>query len=131
MERYLTRDDTMPKHVIDFAEVLLISIFLAAGGLGGCAAASKQLAAGKVFRWSIFIAYVILGMFFGALTYGVHHLFGWNHSTDAILISSIVGFAGVLIITGSNISAKFILRKLGIEVNVSIEKVKKGDKQDS
>jgi hypothetical protein len=120
---------TMPKTILDAAETFLLAIFLVSGGLGGCAAASKFWANGAKFRWAIFFSYLILGVFFGVMSYGVHQIVGWQSPSSAALSSGLIAFAGATIVTGSNISAKILLKKLGIEVDVNIKRVNR-DKQD-
>ena len=104
--------------------VALISYTLAAisGGLGGCGVAAHHVLRGGAPRLSYLVAYGIIGCMFGvlALAYGSFLGVG-GQSIDSIIGNSILaGAVGSVVLASTNISARWILKRLGIEVQVTV-----------
>jgi len=121
------------EHFFDVLEVLLFALALAAGAMGGCTVAGYQIIRdkGQLRRYLIF-AYAVIGAFFGGAIYIVaSHIYLYAHSTIELLsLSMICGFLGTLVLSATNLSAKFILRRLGIEVVVDVRRTKREDCDD-
>lgn len=121
------------EHFFDALEVLLFALALAAGAMGGCTVAGYQIVRNKKqFRSYLILAYGIIGAFFGGAIYIVaSHIYLYAHSTIELLsLSMICGFLGTLVLSATNLSAKFILHRLGIEVVVDVRSTKKEDRED-
>lgn len=114
--------------------VLLFALAAISGGLGGCAVSAQQFlsegGAGKTqMRCSWVIAYGLIGVMFGLL----FAAFGWvtveSHDPfDVIGPSVICGFVGASALGGVNTTARFLLSRLGIEVEVNVKRKDEGPK---
>lgn len=105
---------------------LLYVIALVAGGLGGCAAASHYMLRNKEDSRPMaiyFIAYGVLGTFFGIGGFALHAFMGmpYNGPHQVVLFSLVYGFGGAAALAATNVSMKFLLRRLGIEVSVTVK----------
>lgn len=116
---------------------ILVFYALAAisGGLGGCAVTAHQFmregGAGRVqMRASWLLAYAIVGSVFGLLfaAYGTFFV-RVNEVADIIGPSLISGIVGAAALGGLNMTARFILRRLGVEVIVTVHRSEKKDDQ--
>lgn len=108
-------------------ELLLYLIATVAGALGGCAAASHRLLRqGGDKVWMYFLAYSIIGTFFGVLSFAAHSVILTPYSGihELTMFSLVYGFGGAIALAATNLSAKFILKKLGVEIDVRVTKVR-------
>ena len=108
-------------------ELLLYLIATIAGALGGCAAASHRLLRqGDDKFWMYLLAYSIIGTFFGVLSFAGHATIGTPYAGihEATLFSLVYGFGGAVALAATNLSVKFILKRLGIEIDVRVTKVR-------
>lgn len=114
----------MPERIAEHLTMLLYAIAAISGGLGGCAAAGYQTLKGSRPRASFFLAYVSLGVLFGALTFAYGATFGIGINSLDTLIgpSMLAGFGGSLSLASSNISARWLLHRLGVEVEVTVKR---------
>ena len=82
-------------------------------------------------RASFFLAYALIGILFGVLALAYGSVFGTDTTSidDVIRTSAIAGSAGALVLAGSNLSARLILKRLGIEIEVTVRK-KDEDRRD-
>lgn len=112
------------ERIVNAAETLLVALMLVSGALGGCAVASHHLLRGKTITAWLFAAYGCVGAFFGLI---VFLLVGrMAPATDLVTLlsySAIAGFLGALLLSGLNLSARFILRHLGVEVIVQANRI--------
>lgn len=112
----------------NFSVVLLFALAAISGGLGGCAVTAQQFltdkGAGKVqMRASWIAAYGLIGVMFGLL----FAAFGWitvdtHDPFDVIGPALVAGFVGASALGGVNTTARFLLKQLGIEVEVNVKR---------
>lgn len=114
----------MPDKVIEQLALLMYALAAISGGLGGCAMASSHVLRGKPARAAYILAYGMVGVVFGVLTLAWGANFGVDtRSIDSVIGNSIlVGGAGSLALASTNISARWVLKRLGIEVEVSVKR---------
>ncbi len=114
----------MPSKITHEITLLMFVLAGISGGLGGCAMAQHQILRGVQPRLSYVFAYAIIGIFFGllGLCYGAY--FGGDHSSIEKLIgqSLLAGALGSVVLASSNISARWILKRLGVEVEVTLRR---------
>lgn len=110
------------------AIIVLYALAAISGGLGGCAVTAQQFLSqgggGKVqMRISWLLAYAIIGILFGLLfaAYGLT-IITLKHPTDIIGPACLSGFAGAALLGGANMTARFILKRLGVEVVVTVRR---------
>lgn len=112
------------------ASSTLILLLLAAisGGLGGCAVTAHQFLSqgqgGRVqMRASWLFAYAIIGAVFGLLfaVYGTLFVEVQEY-TDVVGPSLIAGIIGAATLGGVNVTTRLMLKKLGVEVVVTIKR---------
>lgn len=112
--------------------MVLIFYALAAisGGLGGCAVTASQFVRADgtdkaQMRASWLLAYAIIGAVFGLLfaAYGAVFL-NIHHYTEIIGPALIAGIVGSGSLSAVNVTARFVLKHLGIEVVVTVRKNK-------
>jgi len=117
----------MPEKIIEHITLFMYALAAISGGLGGCAIASHNLIRGNPTRVSYFMAYGIIGVAFGILALAYNQFLGINAGDiDSVIGKSILaGAAGSVVLASSNISARWILKRLGIEVQVTV--TRKGD----
>ena len=115
----------------EYALAFLYVVAAIAGACGGCLVASHRLLNKENMTGMIFAAYGFAGLILG-LT-GVMVLAAFTDVTltleRAFLFGLIFGVTGSASLAGMNLSARFIMRRLGIEVDVTIKRIKK-DKCD-
>lgn len=112
----------------EFGILVLYTLAAISGGLGGCAVTAQQFlsqeGAGRVqMRLSWISAYTIIGVLFGILfaAYGLT-IIELKHPTDIIGPACIAGFLGAALLGGANMTARFLLKRLGVEVIVTVRK---------
>lgn len=119
----------MPEKVTAYVTLLMYALAAISGGLGGCAVAGHQVLRGITPRVSYVVAYATIGIMFGVLALAYGALIGINQSMDTVIGSSVLaGAVGSITLASTNISARWILRRLGIEVQVTVRK-RDSDKQ--
>lgn len=114
----------LAKNPQEFAILVLYAIAAVSGGLGGATVAAHHLLIGKrQARSAYFAAYAVIGATFGLLVaaYGAFVLSPENY-TDVIGPSVAAGAVGALVLSGANFTVGFILRRLGIEVEVNLRR---------
>lgn len=114
----------VPDKVIEYITLLMYALAAISGGLGGCAAAGHHILRGQQPRASYVLAYGIIGVLFGVLALAYGGLFGAAVTTmDALIGQSVLaGAVGSITLASSNLSARWVLKKLGIEVVVSVRR---------
>ena len=110
----------------DTSLLLLYIIAAIAGGLGGCGAAAFYATHNASVRMIFVVAYIMLGMVFGiiALAVAATWEFTPNVSTlhELILYAVLSGAAGSLALVSANATIMILLRRLGIELQITIRK---------
>lgn len=101
---------------------LLFALAAISGGLGGCAIASHRLLSGKQMRVSYLFAYSIIGATFGVLFAAYGWIVAPNHPSEIIGPALVAGMIGSAALGGMNWTARFILKHLGVEIQVTMRK---------
>lgn len=108
---------------------LLVVIAAIAGAFGGCAAAAHHVLAArgpKQQRLIFFGSYALIGGAMGVAVTTSTSIFGINfiNFEQFVLASLAAGFMGSLALAGTNVTMKFLLKRLGIEVTLTLRKDK-------
>ena len=114
----------MPEKIVEHVTLFMYALAAISGGLGGFAIASHSLIRGNPTRASYFLAYGVLGVAFGVLALAYGHFFGMNSgSIDRVVGNSVIaGAVGSVVLASTNISARWILKRFGIEVQVTVKR---------
>lgn len=117
-------DNLMLDKSLDWLALIMYALAAVSGGLGGCAIAGHHVLRGHSMRISYLLAYAIVGATFGVLLLAYGALFGVNNTSMHSLIGNAVlaGAAGSLALASTNISARWVLKRLGIEVLVTVRR---------
>ena len=118
----------MPERIIEHITVLLYALAAISGGLGGCAIAAHDVLRGGRPRLSFVMAYAIIGSVFGVLSLAYGSWFGVeSRTTDHVIGNSVlIGAMGSAVLASTNLSARWVLKRLGVEIEVNIKR--RGDK---
>lgn len=95
------------------------------GGIGGCsAAAAAFLVSQKEARVAFSAAYLVLGAISAMLVFGFGAIFQFSYTSlhELIAYSLLFGASVPVTIFSQNFVAKMVLRKLGIELQVTVRK---------
>lgn len=109
----------MPARTLDWLALVMYALAAISGGMGGCAIAGHHVLRGRSMRLSYLLAYIIVGATFGvlALAYGITA----GLSLDTLIGHSIMaGAAGSITLASTNLSARWMLKRLGIEIEVTV-----------
>lgn len=111
----------------DQAILLVYAIATISGGLGGCTVAAHRLLSGREMRVSFALAYALIGSVFGILTaaYGAVIL-DFTSAQDIIGPAVLAGSGGAIALSGANITARAVLKRLGVEIVVSVKDTRDG-----
>lgn len=123
----------MPEKMIsEFSELVLYSIAAVSGALGGCAAASNHIMQGNALRISFVLAYAITGASMGVLTIAYANIFfGTTDLSQVIGHSLLAGLAGSTLMAGGHVSARWVLKRFGIEVSITARKTSEDRRKKS
>jgi len=115
----------MPEKIVDFWSALAYAIVAISGASGGCLVAAHRAMRGRSITFILVLAYAFIGSAFAVAGMAALLLFtDFNVSFERLLlIGMIFGATGSVALAGANLSIRFILRRLGIEVDVQIKKV--------
>lgn len=111
---------------------VLYALAAISGGVGGCAVTAQHFlrdgGAGKVqMRISWLLAYGIIGGVFGVLCAAYMLTFGELTDPHQIVpYALLAGITGTSSLTVVNVTARFVLKRLGVEVIVTVRR----DKED-
>lgn len=116
----------MPDKVIEHFSLLMYALAAISGGLGGCTAFGVNTLQGSTPRLSYVMAYIFIGITFGLLVFIYGNMFGVPVTTmgDVIGASIIAGACSSLSLASTNFSARWVLKKLGIEIEVKVKKLR-------
>lgn len=113
----------MPERVHENLIFILYVLAAVSGGLGGCSIAAHHMISGKkAMRFAFFFAYAVIGVAFGLLTAAYGAFLVEDHPADIIGPSIVAGAVGALALSSMNLTARFILKQLGIEVVVTMRR---------
>lgn len=105
-------------------ELIAFAIAAISAGIGGCAVASYFVLHGQKLRTSYMIAYCVIGIAFGLIGVSYGKLMGINFDSIELLIGHtlLIGAFGAALLASANLSARFIFRKLGWEIDITLRK---------
>lgn len=116
------------ERMADQAVFILYLLAALSGGLGGCAVTAQHFlrdqGKGTVqMRASWLLAYAIIGSVFGLLFAAYMVTFTDPQSVTGVIGPAIIsGIVGASALSGINITTRFLLKRLGIEVIVSVRR---------
>lgn len=119
----------MMEKPIDWLALVMYALAAISGGLGGCAIAGHHVLRGRSMRVSYLLAYGIVGMAFGVLTLAFGAAFmGEAETLDRLIGQSVIaGAVGSLVLASTNLSARWVLKRFGIEVVVTVKDSRNAD----
>ena len=112
---------------LNFKEFLPFLIAIVNGALGGCVASIHKSRSKREIVFAFAIAYAITGIFGAIMTLAFVLLTYPQYAETVGQVMLITGFAGMVTpcaLAISNVSAKFIFRQLGLEIEINVKKVK-------
>lgn len=115
----------MPDKTTDFWAALAYAIVAISGASGGCLVVAHRAVRGRTVTSILLVAYAFIGGVFAVAGMAALALFGEiSQSIERLLlIGLIMGVTGSVALASANLSIRLILRRLGIEVDVSIKKI--------
>lgn len=125
-------DSLMIDKSLDWLALIMYALAAVSGGLGGCAIAGHHVLRGHSMRISYLLAYGIVGATFGVLLLAYGAMFGVNNASLHSMIGNAVlaGAAGSFALASTNISARWVLKRLGIEVLVTVRRAQEERRAD-
>lgn len=125
-------DSLMIDKSLDWLALIMYALAAVSGGLGGCAIAGHHVLRGHSMRISYLLAYGIVGATFGVLLLAYGAMFGVNNTSLHSMIGNAVlaGAAGSFALASTNISARWVLKRLGIEVLVTVRRAQEERRTD-
>ncbi len=117
----------MQDRLIDGATAILYAIAAISGGLGGCMVAAHKVLRGRSVTAVLVVAYLFAGAIFGlAGVIGLRIFAFWVPTVETTILAGLMfGVIGAGALMGMNLSARFIMRRFGIEVDVQVRRVKR------
>ena len=115
----------MPDKSTDFWLALAYAIVGISGASGGCLVVAQRAVRGKTVTAVLLLAYAFIGGVFGVAGASVLSLFSemGNSLERLMLMGLVMGVAGSVALASANLSIRLILRRLGIEVDMTIKKI--------
>ena len=112
----------------DFWTALAYTVVAVSGASGGCLVVAHHVLRGRSVTGMHVLAYSFIGAVMSlaglAAMILVGLIAGINMPFEKLLIIGLVlGVAGCLALASANLSLRFVLRRLGIEVDVQIKKI--------
>lgn len=114
----------MPDKLLDFWTALAYAIVAVSGASGGCLVAAQRAMRGRSVTTMLVLAYAFVGAVFavaGMAAVLLVTLFQIDFGR-LVLIGLILGVTGTTALAGANLSVRFLLRRLGVEVDISVRR---------
>lgn len=113
----------MPEKCLDHITIIALAVAAISGALGGCAVAGHHMLRGRRITAAYFFAYIIIGVVFGVLALIYGSVFGLSATSMEQLVgnSMIAGAAGTIALASTNLTARLILQRLGVEVQLTVK----------
>lgn len=118
---------------MNIKEDALAIVYLVAavsGASGACLVAAHKVLHGRNISILIFVAYAIVGAVLSVAM--VSYLFVFMRPqmdlSEIVLYSIVAGVTGSMALAGTNMTARFIMRRLGIEVDISVKRAEENDR---
>jgi hypothetical protein len=114
----------MPEKQYGLLLEMIYAIVAITGALGGCAASAVQVLRKKATKM-LFVAYSVVGAYFGLTLYVLGTISGHiDPSLDsAIIYGGMLGMLSASLLGAANFSMSFIMRRLNLKVDVSIRRI--------
>ena len=115
----------MPDKSFDFLSALAYAIVAISGASGGCLVVAHRAIRGRTVTLVLLTAYAFIGGVFAVAGIAALSLFGdTGQSIERLLLTGLImGVSGSVALASANLSIRLILRRLGVEVDVSIKKI--------
>ena len=112
----------------EYFPVFLYAIAAITGLIGGCTAAGHKLLHGKNLGFAVLWAYGVVGVFFGLLFLAHSNYLNVHMELDQLIASCLIsGFAGSVMLASSNFTMRWALKRMGIEVQLTVKHKEQND----
>jgi hypothetical protein len=120
----------MKFNVPDIGTALMYALVAISGATGGCIVAAHQVLRGRSLTLILIWAYALIGFAFGVAGMAALLLLTvFEPSLEKLLFVGLgFGIFGAVTLAGANLSAKLIMRRLGVEIDVSVKKIEGDDR---
>lgn len=117
--------------MIDPALAILYAIAAISGAAGGCTVAAHRVLRGRSVTGAFVAAYTFVGFVFGLTgTIGLAMFAGVGLSLERVILIGLgFGVIGALSLASMHLSARFIFRRFGMEVDVTVRPIGKDKAQ--
>lgn len=109
---------------------LMFVVAAIAGSSGACLVIANKIMHGRMLPVMVAAAYAIVGAVMGVAFIAYVFVF-WNDQfeiAEVVLYSMIAGGIGSLALAATNLTSRFIMRRLGIEVDISVKRIDPKDR---
>ena len=124
---------TMPENNLDklnVTELWTFIVVIISGAIGGCSAAFTTKGKDRNFITMLtLLGYCITGIFGALVMFTMTYVY-YQDFSEVILSSLLAGFSTALALISTNVTFKLVLKKLGIELQVSVKRVKPKKKSE-
>ena len=106
---------------------LVYAVAAVSGASGGCTVAAHHILRGRPMAAMILCAYAFVGGVFGVAVIAAVYLYtDISFTVERLILTALgFGFFGSIALAGANLSARFLFRRLGIEVDVSVKRIER------
>lgn len=121
----------MPDKILDFWTALAYAIVAVSGASGGCLVAAHHVIRGRSVTAMLLLAYAFIGGAFAVAGVAALLLFSPFQVTfeRLLLIGVVLGVSGSVALAGANLSVRFLLRRLGIEIDIEVRRIERPGKE--
>lgn len=121
----------MPDKTPDIFVLFTYALAAVSGAMGGCAAAAVTGMRKGTLRIAYFVAYAMIGLVCGLLTFAVSEWFGISPDDTRAHIgwAAFIGALVPLVLAAHNFGARFAFKVLGGEVQVTFRKDETQDRR--
>lgn len=121
----------MPDKILDFWTALAYAIVAVSGASGGCLVAAHHAIRGRSVTAMLLLAYAFIGGVFAVAGVAALLLFSPFQVTleRLLLIGMVLGVSGSVALAGANLSVRFLLRRLGIEIDIEVRRLDRPEKE--
>jgi peptidoglycan/LPS O-acetylase OafA/YrhL len=124
----VTMLDDEPDRIFTLSELIPFIGAIVTGAIGGCVACVQHTRSRPETIAAYIIAYAVTGAFGGVMALSAVTVFypkwitGWG---ELFLITGIAGLVTALALAAGNLSMRFLLKQIGLEVTVNVARAKK------
>jgi hypothetical protein len=114
----------MPDKQISTFLAFIYTVAAISGAAGGCLVAAHHVLRGRNITTMFVAAYSFVGLIFGAAGVIMTAAVGVELSFERVILLGLVfGMAGSSALAGANISARIIMSRLGIVIDVDVRRI--------